>query len=89
MTKFKDRIDSCLIPLLVKFASIAEDDSVLKPMNYQLMLKTRSTKMKVRKASLNAAEAIFTKLGEDTVPLLPETMPFLAEALEGRKMRTK
>ena len=39
--------------------------------------------MQVRYALLKVLQVIYTKLGEEFMVLLPETIPFLAELMEG------
>ena len=39
--------------------------------------------VKVRLAALKVVEEYSTRLGEDFMVLLPETVPFLAELMEG------
>ncbi|KAK5645643.1 hypothetical protein RI129_004107 [Pyrocoelia pectoralis] len=76
------RANKILIPCIVQFAVATADDSLWKQMNYQILLKTRHNTPKIRLIALNAVGETAKKLGEDFLPLLPETIPFLAELLE-------
>jgi hypothetical protein len=42
------------------------------------------TAVQVRFAVLRALQELYTRLGEEFVVLLPETIPFLAELMEGK-----
>lgn len=82
LSDYNDRMERCLLPCVVEWAGSAEDDSALKPANYRLLVKTRHHKARVRLWALRAVGGIYARLGEDVLPLLPETVPFLAEVLE-------
>ncbi|CAH0557807.1 unnamed protein product [Brassicogethes aeneus] len=71
-----------LTPCIVNFALATADDSLWKQMNYQVLLKMRHTDSDVRLVALHCLTELVKKLGEDFLPLLPETIPFLAELLE-------
>ncbi|PVD23736.1 hypothetical protein C0Q70_17009 [Pomacea canaliculata] len=79
---FHSRVKELIVPAVANFAAAVCDDSLWKTLNYQLMLKTRSSDKEVRLAALTVLEEFQRKLGEDYLPLLPETIPFLAELKE-------
>ena len=58
------------------------DDSLWKPLNYQILLKTRDSSPKVRFAALITVLALAEKLSENYIVLLPESILFLAELME-------
>ncbi|KAL1264046.1 hypothetical protein QQF64_004401 [Cirrhinus molitorella] len=58
------------------------DDSQWKVLNYQIMLKTRHSSPKVRFSALVMLLELASKLRENYMVLLPETIPFLAELME-------
>nr|CAI5863815.1 unnamed protein product [Callosobruchus analis] len=76
------RNEKLLTPCIVHFAFATADDALWKQMNYQILLKMRSGDPKIRLVGLHCLTEIVKKLGEDFLPLLPETVPFLAELLE-------
>ncbi|XP_067001904.2 HEAT repeat-containing protein 1 [Anabrus simplex] len=76
------RATSLLTPCLGQFAVDAADDLLWKQLNYQILLKTRHNSSHVRLVALETVCEMARKLGEDFLPLLPETVPFLAELLE-------
>ena len=81
--EFKQRLTNHLVPCLSQFAVAAGNDAQWKPLNYQVLLKTRHKSAQVRFAALKVLEGIHARLGEDFMVLLPETIPFLAELMEG------
>ena len=46
--EFKERISRCLAPCLARFAVAAGNDAQWKPLNYQVLLKTRDKSSVVR-----------------------------------------
>uniref|UniRef100_A0A8D1WQ10 HEAT repeat-containing protein 1 n=1 Tax=Sus scrofa TaxID=9823 RepID=A0A8D1WQ10_PIG len=80
--KFQERVTQHLIPCLAQFSVAVADDSLWKPLNYQILLKTRDSSPKVRFAALITVLALAEKLRENYIVLLPESIPFLAELME-------
>ncbi|XP_014226389.1 HEAT repeat-containing protein 1 [Trichogramma pretiosum] len=80
--QYEARMKEYLVPCIAAFANATPDDSLHKQLTYQILLKTRNTNPLVRNTALNAMVEILKKLEEDFLPLLPETVPFLAELLE-------
>ncbi|XP_043288104.1 HEAT repeat-containing protein 1 [Venturia canescens] len=87
--EFEKRACELIVPCVAAFAGAIQDDSLHKQLVYQTLLKTRHTKPYVRSAALGALVEIARKLGEDFMPLLPETVPFLAELLEDEDESTE
>ncbi|XP_036775218.2 HEAT repeat-containing protein 1 isoform X2 [Manis pentadactyla] len=81
--KFQERVTKHLIPCISQFSVAMADDSLWKPLNYQILLKTRDSSAKVRFAALITVLALAEKLKENYIVLLPESIPFLAELMEG------
>ncbi|XP_029787503.1 HEAT repeat-containing protein 1 isoform X1 [Suricata suricatta] len=80
--RFQERVTEHLIPCIAQFSVAVADDSLWKPLNYQILLKTRDSSPKVRFAALNMVLALAEKLKENYLVLLPESIPFLAELME-------
>ncbi|XP_054486738.2 HEAT repeat-containing protein 1 [Agelaius phoeniceus] len=80
--KFQERVTAHLIPCIAQFSVAMADDSLWKPLNYQILLKTRHSSPKVRFAALLALIEVAQKLKENYLVLLPESIPFLAELME-------
>nr|XP_017498673.2 HEAT repeat-containing protein 1 isoform X1 [Manis javanica] len=80
--KFQERVTKHLIPCIAQFSVAMADDSLWKPLNYQILLKMRDSSAKVRFAALITVLALAEKLKENYIVLLPESIPFLAELME-------
>uniref|UniRef100_UPI00398EE581 HEAT repeat-containing protein 1-like n=1 Tax=Pristiophorus japonicus TaxID=55135 RepID=UPI00398EE581 len=79
---YNDGVTNHLIPCIAQFSVAIGDDSVWKPLNYQILLETRHSSPKVRFSALIILLELAGKLKENHMVLLPETIPFLAELLE-------
>jgi len=77
-----EEIKTLVTPCLAYLAAAVADDTLWKQMNYQILMKTRNNNPNIRLFALTTFVEIAKKLGEDFLPLLPETIPFLAELLE-------
>ncbi|XP_049537593.1 HEAT repeat-containing protein 1 homolog [Anopheles darlingi] len=71
-----------VIDCIAQMAVAVMDDSLWRQLNHQVLLKTRNGEPDARLFALEACTEIAHKLGESYVPLLPETIPFLAELME-------
>ncbi|XP_066239766.1 HEAT repeat-containing protein 1 isoform X1 [Saccopteryx leptura] len=80
--KFQERVVRHLVPCIAQFSVAMADDSLWKPLNYQILLKTRESSPKVRFAALITVLALAETLKENYIVLLPESIPFLAELME-------
>ncbi|XP_005071842.1 HEAT repeat-containing protein 1 [Mesocricetus auratus] len=80
--RFQERVTKHLVPCIAQFSVAVADDSMWKPLNYQILLKTRDSSPKVRFAALITVLAVAEKLRENYIVLLPESIPFLAELME-------
>ncbi|KAM8716313.1 hypothetical protein ACLKA7_003231 [Drosophila subpalustris] len=77
----RDALQLALTNCIAQLAA-ATNDVLWKQLNQQVLLKTRTSSPEVRILAFNSSVAIARKLGESFAPLLPETMPFIAELLE-------
>lgn len=80
--KFHSRVSKSLVPCIAQFSVAMADDSLWKPLNYQILLKMRHSSSKVRFAALLVLVDLVEKLRENYLALLPESIPFLAELME-------
>ncbi|EPQ17123.1 HEAT repeat-containing protein 1 [Myotis brandtii] len=80
--RFQERVTRHLVPCIAQFSVAMADDSLWKPLNYQVLLKTRDSSPKVRFAALITVLALAETLKENYMVLLPESIPFLAELME-------
>ncbi|GLD57809.1 HEAT repeat-containing protein 1 [Lates japonicus] len=79
---YQQRVTQHLVPCVGQFSVALADDSQSKTLNYQILLKTRHADAKVRFSSLLMLMELASKLKENYMVLLPETIPFLAELME-------
>ncbi|CAH1776175.1 unnamed protein product [Owenia fusiformis] len=86
---YEAHVTEHLVPCIAQFAVAIADDSLWKPMNYQICLQTRHSSSKVRFAALRVLQAIGKQLGESYMVLLPETIPFLAELMEDESLQVE
>lgn len=72
-----------LAPCIANLASsCVHDDSLCRKFNYQILLKTKHSSVKVRLASLDVLNLFSKKIGDVYSSYLSETVPFLAELME-------
>ncbi|XP_055547032.1 HEAT repeat-containing protein 1 homolog [Wyeomyia smithii] len=80
---FEDKaIRQLVVDCLAQLAVAVADDTLWRQLNHQVLLKTRNNDPEIRLFALDACTAIALKIGENFAPLLPESIPFLAELLE-------
>ncbi|XP_053495912.1 HEAT repeat-containing protein 1 [Ictalurus furcatus] len=79
---YEARVTKHLVPCVAQFSVAMGDDSQWKVLNYQILLKTRHSSPKVRFSALLMLVELASKLKENYMVLLPESIPFLAELME-------
>ncbi|EDV22539.1 uncharacterized protein TRIADDRAFT_58870 [Trichoplax adhaerens] len=87
--KYEERVLQHLLPCIVEFAVVIENDALWKPLHYQICLKTRHKSPQVRFASVKIIGELYRRLGENFILLLPETIPFLAELMEDESVEVE
>lgn len=80
--EYQQRVTHHLLPCVGQFSVALADNSQWKTLNYQILLRTRHPDSKVRFSSLLMLMEVASKLKENYIVLLPETIPFLAELME-------
>ncbi|XP_068160889.1 HEAT repeat-containing protein 1 isoform X2 [Antennarius striatus] len=80
--EYQQRVTQYLLPCLGQFAVALADDAQWRALNTQVLLRTRHTHPKVRLSSLLVLMELVSRLKENYVVLLPETLPFLSELME-------
>ncbi|RDD43642.1 HEAT repeat-containing protein 1 [Trichoplax sp. H2] len=86
---YEERVLQHLLPCIVEFAVVIENDALWKPLHYQICLKTRHKSPQVRFASVKIIGELYRRLGENFILLLPETIPFLAELMEDESVEVE
>ncbi|XP_072937349.1 HEAT repeat-containing protein 1 [Epargyreus clarus] len=78
----KTRAEGTIIPCVSQFAVATDDDSLWKLLNYQILLKSRHNDPEIRLIAVDCLVSMASQLGSNWLPLLAESVPFLAELLE-------
>lgn len=71
-----------VIPCISNLIAAVTDDTLWKDINCQVMLKARHRLPEVRSICIDTTLAVAERLGENFLPLLPDSIPFLAELME-------
>lgn len=71
-----------VIPCISNLIAAVTDDTLWKDINCQIMLKARHRLPEVRSICIDTTLAVAERLGENYLPLLPDSIPFLAELME-------
>ncbi|KAK9810295.1 hypothetical protein WJX72_008160 [[Myrmecia] bisecta] len=77
-----DVFGDATVAALVQMAVTAGNDLLWKPLNYQVLMATRSANASERQRALAVVAGLVGRVREDYLVLLPEALPFLAELLE-------
>lgn len=59
-----------------------KDETLIKDFNYQILLKTRETNVKVQMSAIKVLHRLILTCSDDYLPFIPETIPFIAELSE-------
>jgi U3 small nucleolar RNA-associated protein 10 len=65
-------------------ACCVNDEAACRKLNYHLLLKTKHSSVQVRLAALDVLSLFSRKIGDVYNSYLGETVPFLAELMEGK-----
>ncbi len=68
-------------------ACCLNDDASCRKLNYHILLKTKHNSVQVRLAALDLLSLFSKKIGDVYNSYLGETVPFLAELMEGKTQR--
>lgn len=77
-----NEIDDLLVSCVGQMAVTAGTDTLWKPLNHEVLMQTRSEKVRSRVLGLRIVKNFVERLREEFLVLLPETIPFLGELLE-------
>ncbi|KAA1474189.1 hypothetical protein DENSPDRAFT_781033 [Dentipellis sp. KUC8613] len=70
------------VAALVALAEVADDDNLLKKINLDVLMHTRSEEVRVRLFALRSSEALWSTHGSKFMGYVPETTTFIAECAE-------
>ncbi|XP_042487302.1 uncharacterized protein At3g06530 [Macadamia integrifolia] len=75
-------VDDILVACVGQMAVTAGSDLLWKPLNHEVLMQTRSDKIRSRILGLKIVKYLLDHLKEEYLVLLPESIPFLGELLE-------
>ncbi|KAJ4955279.1 hypothetical protein NE237_012062 [Protea cynaroides] len=75
-------VDDILVSCIGQMAVTAGSDLLWKPLNHEVLMQTRSDKIRSRILGLRTVKYLVDHLKEEYLMFLPETIPFLGELLE-------
>ncbi|KAF5193642.1 U3 small nucleolar rna-associated protein [Thalictrum thalictroides] len=84
-----EEVDDLLVTCLGQMAVTAGSDLLWKPLNHEVLMQTRSEKIRPRILGLRVVKYFVEHLKEEYLVLLPETIPFLGELLEDIELPVK
>ncbi|GFY68176.1 HEAT repeat-containing protein 1 [Trichonephila inaurata madagascariensis] len=79
---YQEMISNHLSPCIAQFMASVTDNTLWKKLNYQILLKTRNDSPMVRFAAIQVIREVTVVMENNYLPLLPESIPFLAEVME-------
>ncbi|XVE56436.1 hypothetical protein DITRI_Ditri04bG0009000 [Diplodiscus trichospermus] len=82
-------VDDLLVVCIGQMAVTAGTDLLWKPLNHEVLMQTRSEKMRARILGLRIVKQFLDNLKEEYLVLLAETIPFLSELLEDVELPVK
>ncbi|KAL0547236.1 hypothetical protein IC582_017165 [Cucumis melo] len=77
-----NEVDDVLVICIGQMAVAAGSDTLWKHLNHEVLMQTRSDKVRPRILGLRIVKYFLENLKEEYLVLLPETIPFLGELLE-------
>ncbi|KAK6117849.1 hypothetical protein DH2020_048412 [Rehmannia glutinosa] len=82
-------VDDLLVACVGQMAVTAGSDLLWKPLNHEVLMQTRSEKIRARLLGLRIVKYLIENLKEEYLVFLPETIPFLGELLEDVELPVK
>jgi len=77
-----DTLVPSLVYCLGQLAVTTNNQLLWKPLQNQVLMQTRSEVAKIRFSALLVIQEFYNQLGELFLPMLPESIPFIAELIE-------
>ncbi|XP_022943098.1 uncharacterized protein At3g06530 [Cucurbita moschata] len=84
-----NKVDDVLVNCIGQMAVATGSDSLWKHLNHEVLMQTRSDKVRTRILGLRIVKYLVENLKEEYLVLLPETIPFLGELLEDVELSVK
>lgn len=80
---YLSRMTTYLVPCVGQMAVTVSNDTLWKPLNHKVLMKTREDDPEIRLAALRVIEEFYSRLGDEWLLFLAESISFLAELMEG------
>ncbi|XP_047967896.1 uncharacterized protein At3g06530 [Salvia hispanica] len=84
-----EEVDNLLVACIGQMAVTAGSDLLWKPLNHEVLMQTRSEKIRARMLGLRIIKHFVENLKEEFLVFLPETIPFFGELLEDSELPVK
>ncbi|KAL1565211.1 hypothetical protein AAHA92_07455 [Salvia divinorum] len=84
-----EEVDNLLVACVGQMAVTAGSDLLWKPLNHEVLMHTRSEKIRARILGLRIIKHLVENLKEEFLVFLPETIPFFGELLEDSELPVK
>ncbi|ONI24972.1 hypothetical protein PRUPE_2G273000 [Prunus persica] len=84
-----EEVDNLLVACIGQMAVTGGSDLLWKPLNYEVLMQTRSDKVRSRILGLRVVKYLVEHLREEYLVFLAETIPFLGELLEDVELPVK
>ncbi|EPS73229.1 hypothetical protein M569_01520 [Genlisea aurea] len=82
-------VDDLVVSCIGQMAVAADSDLLWKPLNHEVLMQTRSEKVRARVLGVRVVKFLVDNLRDGYMALLPETIPFLGELLEDGEVTVK
>ncbi|CEG76908.1 hypothetical protein RMATCC62417_11736 [Rhizopus microsporus] len=86
---YLNRMKAYVVPCIGQMAVTVSNDSLWKPLNHKVLLKTREDDAEIRLAALLCIQEFYNRLGEEWLLFLAESISFLAELMEDDDVRVE
>ncbi|RAL52010.1 hypothetical protein DM860_016508 [Cuscuta australis] len=84
-----EEVDDLLVSCISQMAVTSGSDLLWKPLNHEVLMHTRSNKLRTRILGLRVVRQLVQSLKEEYLQFLAETIPFLGELLEDEEPSVK
>ncbi|KAK4787741.1 hypothetical protein SAY86_011574 [Trapa natans] len=84
-----EEVDNLIVTCIGQMAVAAGSDLLWKPLNHEVLMQTRSEKVRARMLGLRIIQYLIHNLKEEYLVFLAETIPFLGELLEDVELTVK
>ncbi|WZZ42003.1 uncharacterized protein At3g06530 [Brassica napus] len=84
-----EEVDELVVLCIGQVGVASGSDLLWKPLNHEVLMQTRSEKLRARMLSLRSVKQLMDNLKEEYLVLLAETIPFLGELLEDVDLSVK